>query len=67
MNTHNDIVRQAKSLVDVHGEDAPIQAAMRAQAMLDQGDGAGSSLWRRIGRMSNVLLSHAAAAEAGVP
>ena len=67
MSTNNDIIGQALLLVDAHGEDAPIQAAMEAQAMLDRGDGAGYALWRRIGSMSNVLLSHAAAAEAGVP
>ena len=67
MSTDNDIIRQANSLVEAHGEDAPIQAAIRAQARLDQGDGAGYALWRRIGNMSNVLLSHAAAADVGVP
>ncbi len=67
MSTHDDIIRQAHALVDAHGEDAPIQAAVRAQARLDRGDRAGCALWRRIGNMSNVLLSHAAAAAAGVP
>ncbi len=65
MSTKGDILRQATSLVEAHGEDAPIEAALRAQARLDQGDGAGYALWRRIGNMSNVLLSHAAAAEVG--
>ncbi len=63
MSSKRDIIRQAHSLVEAHGEDAPIEAALRAQARLDRGDGAGYTLWRRIGRMSNVLLSHAAAAE----
>ncbi len=67
MNSNTDIIAQAMSLVEAHGEDAPIQAAIRAQAMQDRGDGAGYALWRRIGSMSNVLLSHAAAVEAGVP
>ena len=67
MSSHNDIIGQAMSLVVAHGEDAPIQAAMRAQALLDRGDRAGYALWRRIGSMSNVLLSHAAAADVGVP
>lgn len=67
MSTHDDIIRQAHALVEAHGEDAPIQAAVRAQAMLDQGDGAGYALWRRIGIMSNRLLSHAVAAEVGIP
>ncbi len=67
MSPNHDIIGQATSLVEAHGEDAPIQAALRAQARLDQGDRAGYALWRRIGSMSNVLLSHAAAADAGVP
>ncbi len=67
MSPNDDIIGPAKSLVEAHGEDAPIQAAMRAQASLDRGDGAGHTLWKRIGSMSNVLLSHAAAAAAGVP
>ncbi len=67
MSTHDDIIRQAISLVDAHGEDAPIQAALRAQAMLDRGDRASCAVWKRIGSMTNVLLSHAAAADVGVP
>ena len=31
-----------------HGEDAPIEAAMRADAMLEAGDLDGSALWKRI-------------------
>ena len=33
-----DIYRSAQILVKLHGEDAPIQAAMRADAMLDRWD-----------------------------
>ena len=33
-----DIYRSANVLVKHHGEDAPIQAAMRADAMLDQAE-----------------------------
>ena len=32
-----DIYRSANVLVKQHGEDAPIEAAMRADAMLDKG------------------------------
>ncbi len=67
MSSDNDIVRLAHSLVEAHGEDAPIEAATRAQASLDQGDRASCALWRRIGSMSNVLLSHAAVADVGIP
>ena len=57
MSVDRTIRQQAHRLVGAHGEDAPIQAAMRAQALLDQGDMAGSALWGRIGNMTNVLLS----------
>jgi len=33
-----DIYRTANLLVKQHGEDAPIEAAMRADAMLEAGD-----------------------------
>ena len=33
-----DIYRSANVLVKRHGQDAPIEAAMRADAMLDMGD-----------------------------
>ena len=33
-----DIYRSANLLIKQHGQDAPIEAAMRADAMLDQGD-----------------------------
>ncbi len=33
-----DIYRSANVLVKQHGEDAPIEAAMRADAMLEAGD-----------------------------
>ncbi len=31
-----------------HGQDAPIHAAMRADAMLEKGDLDGAAVWRRI-------------------
>ncbi len=67
MRSDTNIILQASSLIEAHGEDAPIEAALRAQNSLDQGDNAGYALWRRVGGMSNVLLSHAAAADAGIP
>jgi hypothetical protein len=60
MTTDDTVRQQAHRLVSAHGEDAPIQAAMQAQALLDRGDRAGSALWGRIGNMTNVLLSKAA-------
>ncbi len=57
MTADDTIRQQAHRLVSAHGEDAPIQAAVQAQALLDRGDRAGSALWGRIGNMTNVLLS----------
>ena len=35
-------------LVKHHGEDAPVEAAMRADAMLEKGDLGGYAVWKRI-------------------
>ncbi len=42
-----DIYRSANLLVQQHSEDAPIEAAMRADAMLDKGDLDGYAVWKR--------------------
>ncbi len=38
----------ANVLIREHGEDAPIHAAMRADAMLEAGDLDGLAVWKRI-------------------
>ena len=43
-----DIYRSANVLVKQHGEDALIQATMRADAMLEAGDLGGYAVWRRV-------------------
>ncbi len=43
-----DIYRVANLLVKRHGQDASIEAAMRADAMLDKGDLEGCAAWKRI-------------------
>ncbi len=43
-----DIYRTANILVKQHGQDAPIHAAMRADAMLDKGDLDGCAVWKRV-------------------
>ncbi len=43
-----DIYRSAKLLIDQHGDAAAIEAAMKADAMLDKGDLEGAAVWRRI-------------------
>ena len=57
-----DIYRSANLLVKQHGEDAPIQAAMRADAMLAKGDMDGYAVWKRIIRALEELQSTAPAA-----
>ncbi len=43
-----DIYRTATVLMRERGEDAVIEAAMRADALLDKGDMEGRALWLRI-------------------
>ncbi len=40
-----------------HGQDAPVHAAMRADAMLDKGDLDGYAVWKRIVKAVEELLS----------
>ncbi len=43
-----DIYRSANLLVKQHGKDALIEAAMRADAMLEAGDLDGYAVWKRV-------------------
>ncbi len=52
-----DIYRSANLLVKQHGEDAPVQAAMRADAMLEAGDLDGYAVRKRIVKAVEELLS----------
>jgi len=45
-----DIWRAANLLIRQHGADAELEAAKRADLMLERGDLDGQSLWRRIRR-----------------
>ena len=45
-----DIWRAAHLLIRQHGTDAELEAAKRADLMLERGDLDGQSLWRRIRR-----------------
>ncbi len=47
MISNLDIFRSANEFVKQHGEDAPIHAAMRTDAMLDKGDLGGYAVWKR--------------------
>ena len=43
-------------LIKQHGEDAPIHAAMRADAMLGKGDLDGYAVWKRVVKAAEVLM-----------
>ena len=43
-----DIYRAAKLLIDQYGADAPINAAMRIDALIAGGDVDGVSVWKRV-------------------
>ncbi len=48
MTSDLDIYRSANLLVKRYGDDAPIHAAMRADATLEAGDQDGYAVWKRI-------------------
>ncbi len=50
-----DIYRSANVLIKHHGQDAPVHAAMRADAMLEKGDLDGFAVWKRILRAAEEL------------
>ena len=43
-----DIYRTANARVELHGDDAPIQAAMKADALLEADDIDGQAVWKRL-------------------
>ncbi len=57
MTSGLDIFRSANLLVKQHGADASIQAAMKADAILDKGDLDGYAAWKRIIKAVEELLS----------
>ena len=50
-----DTWRAADQMVKLHGVDAAIKAALRANALLDQGDADGFEAWKRIATAINEL------------
>lgn len=48
MTSDLDIYRSAAVLIRQHGEDAALEAASRAGAMLERGDVEGQAVWKRI-------------------
>ena len=50
-----DIYRSAKLYIDQHGDQAALQAAMQADALLEKGDMEGSATWRKIIKAIEVM------------
>ncbi len=57
MTSDLDIYRSANELIEQHGEDAPIEAAMRTDELMETGDMDGRAVWLRIVRAIEELLS----------
>ena len=45
-----DIHRAAHELIEQHGDAADIDAAKRASALMEAGDGEGGAVWKRIAK-----------------
>ena len=52
-----DTYRAAHLLIERHGDDAPIEAAMRADELAEDGDMDGRTVWLRIVKAIEELLS----------
>ncbi len=57
MTSNFDIYRAANEFIKQHGEDAPIEAAMRADELAADGDMDGRAVWLRIVKAIEELLS----------
>jgi len=66
MTSNIEIYRSAKLLINRHGDDAVIEAAMMADKMLEQGDLDGLATWNRILRAIEELRAGKRPEGAGV-
>ena len=57
MTSNLDVYRAAHLLIERHGDDAPIEAAMRADELMEAGDLEGRAVWLRIVKAIAELLS----------
>ncbi|MCH9054308.1 MAG: hypothetical protein IIA72_25255 [Proteobacteria bacterium] len=57
MTSDLDTYRSASELIEQHGEDAPIHAAMRTDELMEAGDMEGRAVWVRIMKAIEELLS----------
>ena len=51
-----DIYRAATEMLKQHGEDAVLQAALKSDSLLSQGDTTGAKIWRDIIKKIEILL-----------
>ena len=61
-----DIDRSANVLIRQDGEDAPLEAAMRADAMLERGNLDGCAVWKRIVMTVDELLADQSSPDATI-
>ncbi len=59
MTSDLDIYRSANELIEQHGEDALIHAAMRADELMEAGDMEGVTVWKMILKAIKELLDKA--------
>ncbi len=57
MTSDLDIYRSANDLIKQFGDAADIEAAMRADELMEAGDMEGVAVWKRIGEAIKELLS----------
>ena len=55
MTANIDIYRAAKLYIDQHGDQAALQAAMQADALLEAGDMDGAATWRKVIKAIEVM------------
>ena len=56
MTSDLDIYRAANELINQHGDDAPIHAAMRHDQLLERDDVDGCATWKRILKAIDEML-----------
>ncbi len=66
MTSDLDIYRSAHELIEQHGDAADIEAAMRADELMEAGDMEGEAVWLRIVKATEELLSKERPADAEV-
>ena len=66
MTSDLDVYRSANELIKQYGDAADIEAAMRADELMEAGDMEGEAVWLRVGRAVEELLSEERPADAEV-